>query len=209
MRIARLVAALVLLGSSAWAQKTEDISTQQQTKKGDKKGGDKKGGEAKKPTFHATKTSTVTSKVKAVDQKTRMVTLANDDGEVTFKADSRIKNLKQMKPGDEVTATLTESLSARVLNPGETVPMASEGSTEAAAPLGAKPAGYAAKEVYVVATIAAIDKDNMIITLKGPKGNAYPVKAKEKKNVDKLAVGDNIEIHATQAFAVEVTSPKK
>ncbi|HZX97125.1 MAG TPA: hypothetical protein VFE90_21595 [Myxococcales bacterium] len=188
MRIATLVAALTLLGTSARAES-------------------KKTGE--KPSFHAVKTSTVTSTVKSVDQKTRMVTLANDEGEVTFKADGRIKNLKQMKAGDVVTATLTESLSARVLKAGESVPMASEGSTEASAPLGAKPAGYAAKEVYVVATISAIDKPNMIITLKGPKGNAFPVKAKEKKNVDKLAVGDNVEIHATKALAIEVTSPKK
>ena len=61
----------------------------------------------------------------------------------------------------------------------------------------------------MVATIAAIDKENMIVTLKGPKGDAFPVKAREKKNVDKLAVGDNVEIHATQALAVEVTTPQK
>jgi hypothetical protein len=163
-----------------------------------------------KPTFHASKTSTVTAKVKSVDQKTRMVTLVNEQGEeITFKADDRIKNLKQVKKGDVLTATVTESLNARVLKPGEAVPMASEGATAATAPLGAKPAGYAAKEVYVVATVAAIDKDNMIVTLKGPKGNAYPVKARDKNNVAKLAVGDNIEIHATKALAIEVTTPKK
>ena len=183
MRIARLAAVLTVLFASVAAR-------------------------ADKPTFEAVKTSTVTSKVKSVDQKTRMVTLANDDGEVTFKADQRIKNLKQVKPGDVVTATLTESLRARVLAPGE-APAASESTAESTAPLGQKPAAYAAKEVYVVATIAAIDKPNMIITLKDPKGNAYPVKAKNKKNVDKLAVGDNIEIHAVQAMAIEVTSPKK
>jgi hypothetical protein len=165
---------------------------------------------ADKPTFHASKTSTVTSKVKSVNQKTRMVTLVNDSGEeVTFKADQRIKNLKQLKKGDVVTATVNETLSARVLNPGETPTAAASGSTVASAPLGAKPAGYAAKEVYVVATIAAIDKDNMIVTLKNAQGEAFPVKAREKKNVEKLAVGDNIEIHATKSLAVEVTTPKK
>jgi TusA-related sulfurtransferase len=186
MQIARLAAVLAMLGASAAVRAADE-----------------------KPTFHAVKTSTVTSKVKSVDQKTRMVTLVSDEGEVTFKADSRIKNLKQLKPGDVVTATMTESLSARVLKPGESVPTASEGSTLATAPPGQKPAAYAAKEAYVVATVAAIDKDNMIVTLKGPKGDAFPVKAREKKNVEKLAVGDNIEIHATQAMAIEVTTPKK
>ncbi|HTO99176.1 MAG TPA: hypothetical protein VMK66_19150 [Myxococcales bacterium] len=163
-----------------------------------------------KPTFHASKTSTVTSKVKSVNQKTRMVTLVNDAGdEVSFKADQRIKNLKQLKKGDVVTATVTETLSARVLKPDETPTAAAAGSTVASAPLGSKPAGYAAKEVYVVATIAAIDKDNMIVTLKNAQGETFPVKAREKKNVEKLAVGDNIEIHATRSLAVEVTTPKK
>jgi hypothetical protein len=193
MKIARLAVVLAFAGLSMAARAD-----------------DKKHASGDKPSFHASKTSTVTSKVKAVDQKTRMVTLVNDAGEeVTFKADQRIKNLKQLKKGDVVTASLTETLSARVLKPGESIPMASEGSTEASAPLGAKPAGYAAKEVYVVATIVAIDKENMVVTLKGPKGNTYPIKARDKNNVAKLAVGDSVEIHATKAPAIEVTTPEK
>jgi hypothetical protein len=199
MKIARLAAVFLLASATlAHADEKKADSKKSETKKHDK------------PTFHASKTQTVTSKVKAVDQKTRMVTLVSDTGEeLTFKADQRIKNLPQVKPGDVVTATVTETLNARVLKPGESVPVASEGSTVATAPQGAKPAGYAAKEAYVVASIVAIDKENMIITLKTAKGETFPVKAREKKNVDKLAVGDNIEIHATQSLAVEVTTPQK
>ena len=161
------------------------------------------------PSFSASKTSTVTSTVKSVDQKTRMVTLVNQDGEVTFKADKRVKNLKQVHPGDILTATVTESLSARVLKPGEAIPVASEGSTTASAPLGAKPAGYTATEVLVVATITAIDKNKMVVTLTGPKGNAFPVQVKNKDNLNKVKVGDTIEIHATETMAIAVTGPKK
>ncbi|MFL5415936.1 MAG: hypothetical protein ACJ78Y_08070, partial [Myxococcales bacterium] len=111
MRIARLMAVLALLAVATGARADE--------KKSDQKSAQKK---AEKPTFRAVKTSTVTAKVKSVDQKTRMVTLVNDDGEsTTFKADSRIKNLKQVKPGDVVSATLTETLTARVMNPSEAV----------------------------------------------------------------------------------------
>lgn len=199
MKIARFAALSLLLGSATLARAEEKKQdAQKQEKKHDK------------PSFHASKTSTVTSKVKSVDQKTRMVTVVNDSGEeLTFKADQRVKNLAQVKPGDLITATVTESLTARVLKPGESVPVASEGSTLASAPLGSKPAAYAAKEAYVVATVVAIDKENMIVTLKNAKGETFPVKGREKKNVDKLAVGDNIEIHATQSMAVEVTTPKK
>ncbi|MFL5250173.1 MAG: hypothetical protein ACJ783_15865 [Myxococcales bacterium] len=199
MRIARLMAVLALLAVATGARADE--------KKSDQKSAQKK---AEKPTFRAVKTSTVTAKVKSVDQKTRMVTLVNDDGEsTTFKADSRIKNLKQVKPGDVVSATLTETLTARVMNPSEAVPVAAQGSSTASAPLGAKPAAYHVEDAYVVAQVVALDKENMVVTLKGPKGNTYPVKARDKKNVDKLAVGDNIEIHAARALALEVSTPQK
>ena len=170
---------------------------------------DKKKAHGEKPTFHAEKSSTITSTVKAVDAKTRMVTLSNDQGEVTFKAAPEIKNLGQVKVGDTVTATMTEQVDARVLKKGESVPYAAERNSEASAPLGAKPAGWHEKQIYLVATIVSIDKENMIVTLKGPKGEAYPVKARSKDNVAKLAVGDELAISATRAVAVQVTSPEK
>jgi hypothetical protein len=200
MRMARLIAVLALLAVATGARADEK-------KKTDPKAEQKKGD---KPTFKAMKTSTVTAKVKSVDQKTRMVTLVNEEGEsTTFKADDRIKNLKQMQPGDVVTATLTETLTARVMDPKEAVPVASTGESTASAPVGSKPAAYHVADAYVVAQVVALDKENMVVTLKGPKGNTYPVKAREKKNVEKLAVGDNIEIHAARALAVEVSTPQK
>jgi len=57
--------------------------------------------------FKASQTESVTAKVKKVDQKTRDVTLEGPDGDVTFKAGDDVKNLKQLKKGDEVTATLS------------------------------------------------------------------------------------------------------
>jgi len=166
------------------------------------------GTEEKKPSFGASKTSTVTSTVMAVDQKTRMAKLANEDGELTVKADTRIKNLEEVKLGDVVTATVTESISGRVLKKGESIPNASEGPTTPSAPLGAKPAGHSAKEVCAIATIAALDKDSGVITLTGPKGNRYPIQARDKETVDKLEVGDKVEVHPAQAIGIEVTSAR-
>ena len=164
---------------------------------------------AAKPTFHAEKTSTVTATVKSVDPKTRMVTLSNENGDVTFKAADAVKNLAHMKPGDVVTATMTETISARVLEKGESVPYQAERSSSASAPVGQKPAGWTEKQIYVVATIAAIDKANMIVTLKAPTGESYPVKARKKENLARLAVGDDIAISATKALAIQVKEPEK
>jgi hypothetical protein len=148
------------------------------------------------PSFRAFKTSTLTSIVTAIDQTTRMVTLVNEDGELTIKADKRVKNLKQVKRGDVVTATVTESINARVLKPADAVlPRARQ-------------MGSNRNEASLLATIQGIDKSNRIITLRGPDGNAYPIQAADKRNVERLATGDNLEIRATQAMAIEVTSAR-
>ena len=168
------------------------------------------GSEDKRPSFRASKTSTITSTVMTVDQKTRMATLANEDGELTVTADSRVKNLEEVKPGDAVTATVTEAIDARVLKKGKgkSVPVTSAGPTTPSAPLAAKPAGHTAKEVCMLATIVALDKDSRVVTLKGPKGNTYPIQANDEETVDKLDVGDNVELHSAQAIAIEVASPR-
>ena len=164
-----------------------------------------------KPSIDASHEITFTSTVKSVDQTTRVVTLLGWSGEeVTFTADKRIKNLPQLKVGDEVTVTLVESLKARVLDPGEKVTLGTQrDSSLSTAPLGAKPAGTQTTDVHVVATVAAIDVPNMVVTLKGANGETFPVKARSKTNIQKLKVGDNIDIRSTKSLAVKVTEAKK
>jgi ribosomal 50S subunit-recycling heat shock protein len=170
-----------------------------------------KGAKDAKPSLDVAHEITFTSKVKSVDQSTRVVTLVGRGGEeVTFTADKRIKNLAQLKVGDEVTVTLEESLKARVLDPGEAVPLGTkQESNLTSAPVGAKPAGTATSDVHVVATVAAIDVPNMVVTLKGANGETFPVKARSKANIEKLKVGDTIDIRSTKRLAVQVTTPGK
>src|SRR5262249_30139935 len=157
-----------------------------------------------KPTIEAEHAVEYTSKVKSVNQKKRVVTLVGKDGtEVTFTADERVKNLKQLKAGDDVTVKLVESLKARVLEPGEQAKGAALSSLDTA-PLGAKPAAHATENLHVVARVDAIDVPNMVVTLRGPDGSTSPVKARSKANLEKLNVGDNIDIRVTRSMAVEV-----
>ncbi len=189
IRIAKLAAAFALYATMAVA------------------GEDKKADA--KPTVDVAHTVDFTSKVKAIDQKTRVVTLVGQGGEeVTFTADKRVKNLSQLKVGDVVTVKLEESLKARVLDPGTPIPESSQTSSLTTAPLGAKPAGHQKSDVYIVGTVTAIDVPNMIVTLKGAKGETWPVKARSKANLEKLKVGDIVEIRATKSLAVAVSEPK-
>jgi hypothetical protein len=47
------------------------------------------------------------------------------------------------------------------------------------------------------------------VTFKGPKGNLVTVVAEDANNLEKVKVGDNVEITYTEALAVEVAKTKK
>ena len=153
---------------------------------------------------------TATARVKALDQQTRQVTLARADGsEVTLYADDTVRNLPQVKVGDEVTASYYESLAYEVKKPGTATPGATVAEEAARAKVGEKPAGAGARVTTIVTTITGIDKAAGTVTLQGPTGQATTIKARDPRNLDRVAVGDLVEITYTEAVAVSVEKPGK
>jgi Cu/Ag efflux protein CusF len=151
---------------------------------------------------------TATARVKGIDLPTRRVTLERADGsEVTFYADDTVRNLPQVKVGDEVTASYYESLAYEVKRPGAATPGATVAEEAARAKLGEKPAGAGARVTTIVATIAGIDKAAGTVTLQGPGGRATTLKARDPRNLERVAVGDLVEITYTEAVAVSVDKP--
>jgi hypothetical protein len=152
----------------------------------------------------------VTAKVKAINHKTRMVTLQRPDGSVIkFKAGDEVRNLPQVKVGDEVTATYYESLAYEVKKPGDATPGAAVAQGLERAKLGEKPGGAAGQVTAITATIAAIDKGAGTVTLRTPDGETRTIKARNPDNLNRVSVGDLVEITYTQALAISVETPKK
>jgi Cu/Ag efflux protein CusF len=165
---------------------------------------------APKREVSASRSETITAKVKSVDQKTRMVTVTGEDGsETTFKAGDKVRNLKQVKPGDEVNATLYQTLTLWVLGENEAAPELKTGTDVYRAPAGQKPAGTVASDLQGVATVEEIAKDQKSITLKGPRGNLVQLAVRNPKNLEGVKVGTRIGFAYTEELAVDVTTPKK
>jgi hypothetical protein len=158
------------------------------------------------PGMSAASLMTMSATVTAINQDTREVTLKGEDGkEATIKVGENVRNLAQVKVGDQVNVAYYESVNVEVLGPDQAKPMAAElASMERAAP-GEKPAGKIGKETAVVATIEAINKDRETVTLKGPEGNSRTVKVRNPANLEKVAVGDKVLITLTQSVAVDVS----
>lgn len=152
---------------------------------------------------------TVTATVTAINQKTRAVTLTGQNGQVySFIADSAVKNLAQVKQGDNVTVTYVEALAYDVRKPGA-APAPTTTVAGAAAPVGAMPAGAIAQQTTVTVTITAIDPKVPSVTFKGPQGNTQTVKVLHPERLQAIKVGDLVDITYTQALAIKVTPAPK
>ncbi len=154
---------------------------------------------------------TVTATVEAIDQATRAVTLKAPSGKpISFTAGPEVKNLAQVKVGDSVVVKYYESLVFELQKPGAAKGVADAEKTTAQAKPGEKPSGKEQVKVRVTATISAIDKTTSYITLVGPKGNAYDVKARDPKVFNEIKVGDKVDVTYTEALAISVEpAPKK
>jgi hypothetical protein len=165
---------------------------------------------AEPPSWQTSSLVEETATVEAVDQKTRMVTLKGPKGNsVTFKASDEVRNLAQVKVGDEVKFAYYESLAVRVLKKDEPFPPSGESSAMARAKPGEKPAGVIGTETSVNVTLTAIDKKAKTATLKGEDGKSVTVKPLRPEKLDEVKVGDRAVITYTEAVAVKVEKAEK
>lgn len=161
------------------------------------------------PSVKRERVVSLTATVEGIDVAKRLVTLKGPKGNVvTVQVDERVKNLPQVHVGDHVVVKYYEALALRVLPPGEAAPAASATGAAATAQPGQKPAAIGAREVNVTVTIEAIDLKAHTVTFKGPEGNLVTVKAQDPKNLEKVKVGDKVEITYTEALAVSVQKAK-
>ncbi len=161
-----------------------------------------------KPTVERSSLVTVTATVQALDLKNRIVTLKGPKGDVVaFRVDENVKNLPQVKVGDQVVVKYYESVAVRIAQAGDPLATATSGVTSAKP--GEMPAGVAVRQVTVTASVEAIDKETPSITLKGPEGNVVTVIVMDRKNLEKVKVGDKLAITYTEALAISVERAEK
>jgi hypothetical protein len=144
-----------------------------------------------------------------VNYETRVVTLEvpNKPGDNFFdvSVSDDVKNLDQIRFGDQVTVKYIEAVFVDLFQPGKVEPGTGVATVKGTAERGQRPAGVAAKKVSVVAVIEAIDKQDELVTLRGPEGIVKTVKVSNPAILDRLKVGDKIKTTLVRALAVSVT----
>jgi len=147
--------------------------------------------------------------VEKIDKDKREVTLADDQGnKKTVQVPESMKGFDQLKVGDRVNATVTESLAVGMGKPGEkpsTVTREGQmggGGTERAA----------MRQVEATVEVANVNTKKHEVTFKKPDGTTDTVTVDDPQLREKLNTikpGDTIEMVYTQAVAGTITPAKK
>lgn len=190
LTLAALGLSLAPLAANA-ADDAKPLTVHQSTKKGMVSGG---------------RAEQVTATVTAVDTANRLVTLKGKSGdEEVIKMGPEVKNFDQIKVGDRVKVTFSQGVVLSLMAPDAKAVEPTATAVGEAAAKGEKPAGAVKVSLKGTVTITKIDAKSRIVTLTGPEGRSYKVKAGPDIKLDKIKVGDKVlaEYSETVAIAVE------
>jgi len=151
----------------------------------------------------------IVATVEAIDAAKREITLKGPKGKVVpLSVGPDVRNLEQVKVGDQVVVTYVEALSLTLKKDGKELVARTSKNDAVRAAEGAKPGGAVAEHVKVVADVTAVDRKTHMVTLKGPK-QEVDLYVGDPAQLKLIKVGDQIEAEYTQALAVTVEPAKK
>jgi len=150
-----------------------------------------------------TQTVTLSGTVESIDKEKHIVKIKTPDGNFeTIDVPPAAKRFDELKVGDRVSITYNNTVSARLKPPGEAPVNTATGTTTAGQ--GERPGGTAAVEKTMTATISAIDKSAQSITFTGPNGWKYSRRVVDPAVLDKVKVGDKVDITSDTNVTVSV-----
>jgi Cu/Ag efflux protein CusF len=152
-----------------------------------------------------------TATIQAIDSKARTVTLRDEQGQQeTYTVGPQVKRFDEFKVGDKVKISYYESVVLQVRKPGETAqkPGAPTTDVEAARGQGPLPGAGLAVQDKMTVTVKAIDPAAPSITVTTPDGLTVTRKVENKKNIEGLKAGDQIDITVSRALLAEIERAK-
>jgi len=155
-----------------------------------------------------------TATVTAVDMKNHLVTIQGPAGNSTIiRVTDQVKNLPQVKIGDEVNITYYRSAVVNLVKTKGDVKLGTEVSgAKASAPAGEKPAGVIEMEVTRTVEVVFVDPYQKFISFRGPDIGLRRVTLENRPDLqhylDELKKGDIVEVTYTEALAISLEPSK-
>ena len=151
-----------------------------------------------------------TATVTAVDMKNHLVTIQGPAGNSTIiRVTDQVKNLPQVKIGDEVNITYYRSAVVNLVKTKGDVKLGTEVSgAKASAPAGEKPAGVIEMEVTRTVEVVFVGPYQKFISFRGPDIGLRRVTLENRPDLqhylDELKKGDIVEVTYTEALAISL-----
>jgi Cu/Ag efflux protein CusF len=140
-----------------------------------------------------TQTITIAGIVETIDHAKCVVTIRTDAGAlVTVDVPEGATRFNELKVGDKVKATYNNTVIVILKPPGE--PPVDTSLTLRAGGEGERPGGAMGMERWMTVTVDAIDPRTSSITFVGPNGWKYSRRVTDPTVLDRLKVGDNIDV---------------
>jgi hypothetical protein len=149
-----------------------------------------------------------TATIQAIDHTTRTLTLVDSKGQAdAYAVGPEVKRFDELKVGDSVKVTYYESTVLQIRRPGA-APDAASSDVALTRGTGALPAATYAVQDKMTVTVNSIDPELPSITVTTPGGRVVTRKVEDKKHLEGVKVGDQIDITYTRAFLTGIERGK-
>jgi len=150
------------------------------------------------------RTVTVSATVESIDAVNRQLSLKGPRGHVfDLSVDPQVRNLEQVKVGDQVVVRYVEALSLTLKKDGKELRSRTDSTDAARTAAGDKPGGAVARQIEVTADVVAVNRKTHLVTLRGPK-QMVDLKVPDPGQLKLIKVGDQIQAVYTEALAMSV-----
>jgi hypothetical protein len=144
----------------------------------------------------------VHGQIAAVDQEKKMGTLQVPGGNPVSLHVYNPYNLAAAKPGEPFVAKFYEIATVQKLPPGQSAPTPSLTAGIVSAAPGQTPGAALGTQLQFAVTVAAIDKKDKAISLKGPDGVVEVVDVANPEVLNQVQVGEHIGVTLTDAVVI-------
>ena len=160
-----------------------------------------------KPAHYAEQKKTANFDVLAVEPSTRMIVMREDgeDQPQAYQVSEDIKNLDKVKAGDRVKVESIESVSIRIVPPGEVVQDNQDVAEIARSKPGEQLSGTASRKRSKTATVSSVFPTSKEFMTRDAKGKLSTWTVKDAKDLEGLKSGDKLQLTYTTALAASVT----
>ena len=141
--------------------------------------------------------------VAALDPERRLVALKRDDGVVAvIPVAQEFRDFDKLHLGDVVMVSYSEAIAWQVKSSDSGAPGRSERAVLSNPKPGESPGGAMERAITVTATITGLDVSRGTVTLTGPQGTAQTIKVRSAEDLDRVRIGDLVDITYSEVRAL-------